>query len=134
MTHAVNQPAESPSGSCPDWLADAVRFLERLPESLPADGDRDQMKPSSLQGALSLLSDLAQAGVPAPYIYSTRRGTVQLEWESGGRYFEIELVSGEAAEWYFSDSQRAVETTGFLLAGDSLDDVVERITAVTNAR
>ena len=51
-------------------------------------------------------------------------GGVQFHWESGQRYFEIELVDPRSAHYYFVDPATETEAEGDLHVGDSLEEVL----------
>jgi hypothetical protein len=71
------------------------------------------------------LCSLAETGlVPKPHIYPARSGGVQLEWESGPMYLEIELISEREAEFFYSDPSTRFETSGQLRQDETLDEVL----------
>jgi hypothetical protein len=71
--------------------------------------------------SLSILGDQ----LAKPHVHPTPSGGVQLHWESGPRYFEIELVDPREARFYFVDRAAQTEAEGDLQVGDSLGRVVE---------
>ena len=116
------------------WLQDALRQLdaiERLPSGWDSQGG-DVPDPRIVDGARVLLLALAVAhdSLAKPEINPTPSGGVQFHWESGPRYFEIELVDHHSARFYFVDRTGKTETGGDLHVGDSLAQVVELACAV----
>ena len=55
---------------------------------------------------------------------------MQFEWESGQRYFELEITAERAAEYLYCDDAARVEKTGDLFEGESLEEVLALISRV----
>ena len=71
---------------------------------------------TTIHGAMSLLLSLCDdPDLPQPHIHPTRSGGVQFEWESGDRYFEIEVHGERAATYVYSDDATGEETSGTIL-------------------
>src|SRR5687768_16640191 len=106
----MSQPLESlpKSSEIPPWWPLAEKqFQALLGLSKNWDGDgASAPDPKFVEAAKTLLRALiAERVFSKPHIYPTRSGGVQLEWERGERYFEIEVVSPACVELYFSDGQ-----------------------------
>jgi hypothetical protein len=104
----MSQPLESlPKSSEPPpwWPAAEKQFqaLAALADNWDGDG-ASALDPKLVEAARKLLRALvAEQIFSKPHIYPTRSGGVQLEWERGERYFEIEVVSPTAVELYYVD-------------------------------
>lgn len=116
-----------------DWLESAreqVSAMADLETGWDSQG-ADPPETAVLTGADNLLTSLRNSGyVPKPYVYPTRSGGVQLEWERGSRYFEIELVAPDEARFFYSDTEARFESSGTIHEGDSLEEVVVLIRQV----
>jgi hypothetical protein len=103
------------------WVPKVLSQLCRLPK-LPANWDSYNAEPVAdevTHSAAALLLDLgAMFDLPVPMVSPTRRGGVLLEWESGPRALEIELVSRDAAAFLFTDDDRGFEREGELFRDD----------------
>jgi hypothetical protein len=112
------------------WLDTAAQQLSAIAD-LDTGWDSHGAAPPRLDivdGAWSLLRSLSDTGfVPKPHIYPARSGGVQLEWEIGPYYLEIELISEREANFFFSDAASGFEAEGSLRQGESLDEVVNLI-------
>jgi len=119
-----------------DWLDDVRRQLQAI-AALPAGWD-SYGSPSPdvrvLEAAWGLLLCLCQAeGFPKPHVNPTPRGGVQFEWESGDRYFEIEVLTERAATYLYCDEAARTEEAGEVFEGKSLEPVlgyIRRVVAV----
>jgi hypothetical protein len=118
----------------PPWLAQAVKQLQAI-TSLPAGWDSHGGSPPDrrcLESAKSLLSETVKVpfDLPKPRINPTPGGGVQFEWESPGKYLEVEVVSADAAEYFFQDNADSIEVEDTLHVGDPLDNLVRLLKRV----
>ncbi len=114
--------------SPPGWLDEAIGLIHHLAEqSRSGSLDCDCVTPGIENGSVHLLASLSRGQISHPYIYATRRGTIQFEWESGSAYFEIEVVGERAGEWLFSDPSAGEELSGDLFEEESLNQVLRHI-------
>jgi hypothetical protein len=116
-----------------EWLEFAGEQLSSIAELEPGWDSNGSDPPSAdaIAGTWNLLNSLYETGlVPKPHIYPARSGGIQLEWEIGPRYLEIELLSGTEATYLYSDQESSIETEGRLREEESLDDVVALIDRV----
>ena len=58
---------------------------------------------------------------------------MQFEWESGDRYFELEIADERTAEYLYCDDVARVEETGVVNPKDSLDGVIGYIRSAGNS-
>lgn len=110
------------------WIARAagqLRSIEGLTFGWDSRGG-DQPDAQTLRSAESLLRLVAGADctLPAPHIHPTPSGGVQFHWESGPRYFEVEVLDPQSGQYYFVDHSLSTEAEGRLQVGDSLEDVI----------
>ena len=116
-----------------DWLPFVRKQLQAI-ESLPNGWDSyrapspDAILVSSARGLIECLAPVAD--LPQPHVNPTRNGGVQFEWESGERYFELEVTAERAAEYLYCDDAAHVEEAGNLFEGESLQDVLAFIRRV----
>lgn len=91
---------------------DIIASLERGWDSYGADPP----DPLMVEAAWKLLKELHRAlHAPVPFLYPTRSGGVQLEWESGTRYLEVEVLSPNDLAYFYSDPSIQAESTGTIL-------------------
>lgn len=111
-----------------EWLDDVARQFETI-ANLPEGWDTYRApRPDVriLNSGWWLLLSLCRAGnIPRPDVNPTRTGGIQLEWEEGSRYFEIELIDGNTAAYFYRDDCLGLEEEGELSVGGRLGDVVE---------
>ncbi len=116
-----------------DWLPFVCKQLHAI-ESLPNGWDSyGAPSPDArlVAAAWGLIECLAQAAdLPQPHVNPTRNGGVQFEWESGERYFELEVMAERAAEYLYCDDAAHVEETGNLFEEESLEEVLAFIRRV----
>jgi hypothetical protein len=116
-----------------DWLPFVWKQLEAI-ESLPGGWDSygapspDANLVASARRFVDCLSQVAD--LPQPHVNPTRNGGVQFEWEAGERYFELEIVAENAAEYLYCDYVARAEETGNVFEGESLDEVLAYIRRV----
>jgi len=107
------------------WFADALSQLDRLLE-LPPNWDSYNADPPSADAAASargLVLALGQSwDLPAPLVSPTRTGGVLLEWASGSKELEIEIVSRDAASFVFTDDYTGEEYEGAIFRDNVNDD------------
>jgi hypothetical protein len=111
-----------------NWLDEASAQLDAI-ERLPSGWDsHGAASPSAdiARGARALLESLSTADgrLAKPHVHPTPSGGVQLHWESGSCYFEVELTDAQHAHFYFTDRSVHEETEGDLRIGDSLSEVL----------
>jgi hypothetical protein len=118
------------------WLIDVLEQIVSfgaLPENWDSYG-ADAPRPDLLWGARTLICSLARGGFDTrPYVYPTRSGGVQFEWEQGSRYLEIEVVGEFAATYHYSDSAARTMTSGEVFQQEPLDDLLQLIQRVEAA-
>jgi len=116
-----------------DWLED-IRTQFSAIASLPDGWDGNgALHPDirSLEAAWGLLASLCRAeDVTKPHVNPTRSGGVQLEWENGSRYFEIDVVAERAATYLYRDCDSGVEDTGEVFEGEPLLSIIRFIRRV----
>ena len=117
--------------SC-NWLPSVQKQFQAI-ASLPENWDSygaSRPRESILNGAWNLIASISQMpGVPKPHVNPTRNGGVQFEWEAGERYFELEIVAEDAAEYLYCDDIVQVEETGNV-SEDTLEQVLTYIFSV----
>lgn len=77
-----------------DWLRQALGRLETV-ASLPRGWDSEGGPPPNSQlvrAAADILRDLQRDDLPLPFVCPIAGGGLQLEWSSGGKEVELELV------------------------------------------
>lgn len=112
------------------WLPLVRRQIEVI--SLLHEGwdgnDAEAPRPKLLEAGARLLEDLSTVPeVPAPHINPTRSGGIQLEWEFGHRYMEIEINGERAANYFFEDASAPEVVEGTIFASEKLDKVIALI-------
>jgi hypothetical protein len=78
------------------WFLDALDTLYKLDDlkaNWGGEGD-DPITDAAISNAIRLLYRLYRRGVRRPYIYPTRDGNVQLEWDGGDQYLEVTCSDG----------------------------------------
>ena len=118
------------------WLPEVSSQLNKLLE-LPRNWDSygaDPIEAPIVESARGLLVTLAERfDLPRPFIAPTPNGGILLEWRTGSRELEVELVSRDAASYVFSDEHTGQECEGAIFRdpdghGDpAFDDFVSRI-------
>ncbi len=110
------------------WLPTALAALGVIAK-LSANWDSYQSDPPTpeiIETAKQLLTDLAKdPKLPRPYVNPTRSGGVQIEWEHGQRYFEVEVHTHLGAHLLYSGD--GVEEKSCYMQGDRLDTIIEYI-------
>ena len=113
-----------------DWMKDVANqfhAIAQLPDGWDGDGAARPER-RTLNAAWGLLTSLCRAeGITRPHVNPTRNGGLQLEWENGSRYFEIDVIEDWVAEYLYRDSESAIEETGEIFAGDTLNNIVRYI-------
>lgn len=116
------------------WLEKVTAQL-RAAESLPAGWDSHSAPPPdsrAVSAALELLRRLTNAfDLPLPHVIPTPAGGVQLEWENGPCYFEIEVAGDGAATYFFRDETARQEASGEIPLGESLDSILGYVQQAT---
>lgn len=109
------------------WSRDMESQLDAI-IALPAGWDSygaPRPNPNCVEAGRELLDCLARASeIPKPFVNPTPSGGVQFEWESGDRYFELEVVSEREAVYLYCDGAAHTEETGRVFAGESLTPVL----------
>lgn len=116
------------------WFSQAVRQLraiERLRQGWDSHGGAspDLATVRAGAGLLDLLARI-DSDLTKPHIHPTRSGGVQFHWESGPRYFEIEILGPSTAQYYFVDNNSHQETEGQLRVGDSVAPILQLLRTV----
>lgn len=113
-----------------DWLervAAQFEAIAKLPYGWDGDG-APRPEICTLEAAWGLLTSLCRAwDVPKPHVNPTRCGGVQLEWENGARYFEIELVAQRAATYLYRDDDSSEEIVGEIFEQEPLHGILNFI-------
>ncbi len=114
-----------------NWWSEAEEQFAAIRE-LPVNWDGDganRPAPSIVDSTRALLSSLSTL-VTKPAIHPTRSGGIQLEWENGDRYFEIEVLSPALASYFFRDDAERVEESAHFSHGPVgwlADDFIYRV-------
>ena len=69
--------------------------------------------------------------VPPPNVNATRGGRIQIDWERGGRYFEVTVPGGGEAWLFYEDPAAGVSREWERPLPECLDDVLEHSRRVT---
>jgi hypothetical protein len=90
----------------------------------------------TIAGARSLLERIigATQDIEKPHVRPTPAGGVQFDWESGGRYFEIEIAEPTLAHYFFEDRDARVEAEGTIQIGQSLNPIINYLRRLTAQR
>lgn len=116
-----------------DWRPEVVKQLSAIQNLSEGWDSRGAARPdvNVVKSALALLEKLyGAADIPKPHINPTPSGGVQLDWESEGRYFEIELIDPRIAEYYYQDRDARVESVGTIYYGEPLLELLEFVRRV----
>ena len=112
------------------WVEDSLLQLAAISE-LSAGWDLSGAPAPDkiiLEGAAGMLKCLHDCdNLPRPHINPTRDGGVQFEWESGSRYFEIEVVAPMAASYFYEDAAAGTQEEGQIFVDESLETVLRYI-------
>lgn len=111
-----------------DWLLEAAVQLRAIKNLSDGWDSRGAERPDAeiLNSAKSLLTNLFRAAdIPKPHINPTPSGGVQFDWESGGRYFEIELIDPYVAQYYYQDRDAQEASEGSIYGGEPLLELVK---------
>lgn len=113
------------------WLLSFIEEIEqliRLPRGWDSNGALPPDSNTAL-GALELIYSLAQLRWSQPTVTTaTRSGGIQFEWGNHDSiYFELECVSRDTAEYFFSDKTRHIEKEGIVHSGESLGEIASLI-------
>ena len=116
-----------------DWLAEAAGQLSAIQNLGDGWDSRGAARPrvQVVRSAASLLTSLFRAAdIPKPHINPTPSGGVQFDWESEGRYFEIELIDPRVAQYYYQDRDAREESEGTIYYGEPLLELLEFVRRV----
>jgi hypothetical protein len=132
--YSVERPLAARSQQKSNWFFQAVRQLlaiQRLRQGWDSQGGAPPDL-ATVQAGAGLLELLARidSDLPKPHIHPTRSGGVQFHWESGPRYFEIELLDPRTARYYYVDGNLHQEIEGQLQTGDSVTPILPLLRAV----
>ncbi|MBI4603644.1 MAG: hypothetical protein HY721_16955 [Planctomycetes bacterium] len=127
-----------------DWLPHTFEQLDRV-RNLPPGWDSHgagPVEPAAVAAAKELLSSLVEelqwtgsnARVAKPSINPTPSGGVQLEWESGSRCLEVEVLRDHGARYFYQDSASRIEAEGELSVGAPLADLIRYLLKVVAAK
>ena len=110
MSQLVNHDSASAANS-PGWLSPTIdKFIELL--ALPTNWDSYgawPIDPKCALAALRLLGRIMHNDSPPPSVVPTNRGSVQLEWHTGGVDLEINVVSPSEFHVSYEDSSQSWE-------------------------
>jgi|SRR6266496_4461302 len=110
-----------------NWLPFAeqqIRAIEELPDGWDSEG-AGRPDSRTVRAGLDLLGTIFTAVcVPKPHINPTPSGGVQFDWESGGRYFELEIIDSANASYYFEDEKLGEAKSGALRFGQPHSEFV----------
>jgi hypothetical protein len=116
------------------WFA---RFMEEIEQlcQLSRGWDSNGADPPEepmIMAALEIAASLAMVEWTQPsVITATRSGGIQFEWGQHDKvYFELECISRDTAQYFFSDKALRIEREGTIHSGESLDDVISYILRV----
>jgi len=110
------------------WHSTVSRQLNAI-ETLPDNWDSSESvapKPRTIMAARSLLELIVgnASEVAKPHVCPTPAGGVQIDWQSGSRYFEIEVTDANSARYYFEDRDASDETESTILLGEPINPIV----------
>jgi hypothetical protein len=110
-----------PTNPAASWLPSVLEQLQTI-AALPDGWDSygaSAPDANKVEAAWSLIYCLCKnTDLPKPSVNPTRNGSVQFEWETGDRYFELEVVAERAATFLYCDEVAHVEETGDLFEED----------------
>jgi hypothetical protein len=113
------------------WFAKVVGEICRLVELRQGwdSNGADPPEPDMILAALELAESLAHFEWAEPSVVTaTSSGGIQFEWgRHDASYLELETVSRDTAQYFFSNSGSRFEGEGTLRAGDSLDDLLSYV-------
>jgi hypothetical protein len=119
-----------------EWLPFCLKQLDAI-STLPENWDSYGAAPPDaeiLASARRLLLSLASsADVPKPHVNPTPDGGVQFDWERGSRYFELDVVSPDTAQYLYADPVERAEEEGAAREGESLEKVIGYVRRVAEA-
>lgn len=113
-----------------DWLPEVRRQLEAIAALPPGWDSHGSPSPdvNLIEAGAGLLRCLCEAeGLPKPYVNPTPSGGVQFEWESGDRYFELEVLAERAAGYLYRDDSAGAEEEGEIFEMESLEPIIQYI-------
>ena len=116
-----------------NWLAEATVQLSAILNLSDGWDSRGAERPDAkvVRSASNLLTHLFRAAdIPKPHINPTPSGGVQFDWESGGRYFEIELIDPRVAQYYYQDRDAQKESEGTIYDSERLLELLKFVRRV----
>ncbi len=127
-------PAKLDARAGAGWLSEVVRQLHAI-EQLPNNWDGSggvSIEPQTVVAARSLIElVVANASkMDKPHISPTPAGGVQFDWDSGGRYLEIEVTDPKSARYFFEDRDGNCEAEGTILLGEPINQFVSYLRRV----
>ena len=115
------------------WLpqaCDRVRAMEKLRAGWDSHG-AEPPNSKVIDAAIALLTKLADAASFAkPHIQPTPVGGIQFEWESAGRYLEVECTPSSEAHCYYQDREAGVEEEQVLPSGGNVDVLLKYLVQI----
>ena len=106
------------------WWPSVSSQLDQL-LTLPGNWDSygacpiDREIVESVKGLLACLGEFLD--LPSPCVSATRTGGVLLQWRSGTKEVEVELVSRDAASFVYADEATTEEDEGELFRDECVD-------------
>ena len=100
------------------WIQAAIPLIEQV-ASLPGNWDTEGSRPpdpTAVKAAEELLDRLRDSdlgALPAPFVCPIAGGGIQLEWESSGKYLEIEFLDGGMALYLKEKQGESMESGEF---------------------
>lgn len=123
LEHTITESYPTCSDKMPAWLSDVweqLRVIASLPDGWDSYGAASPNTNWLIAGWGLLLCLCNKTNLPKPHVNPTRNGGVQFEWESGERYFELEIVAERAATYLYCDDAAHVEETGNIFEEEDL--------------
>jgi hypothetical protein len=85
-----------------------VTELSNLSENWDSYGS-SSIQPPAIEMALKILSLVDRQGVATPQIFPVSGGGIQLEWQSGSRELELEILPNGMLEYLVVDEQKNMQ-------------------------
>lgn len=98
-------------GNTPPWfyrVVSKIVDLHQLNDNWNSYGAK-RVRPSSIGAAIEFLGRVTREETPEPIVVPTARGTVLLEWHTGGIDLEIDVLNSGTADVVFEAAGEVVE-------------------------